>query len=518
VTENIERVLKSITRGEEEHLASRMAGKLGMGYINLTYYPILPDALRLIPEAIARQYHLVAYLKVDQVIRVATSRPAGTDLAKALTILKDTSNLTPQLYLASESSIRYALKLYAKLPSLAHAESEVVVGEESQKNWQAEIQNLHDLKQKIGAVPTTELLDLIFTGAIQTASSDIHLEPTPDGLRIRYRIDGVLQEVAMLDSQAYKALRSRIKYLARLKLDVKQTPQDGRFSAKASGQPIDVRVSLIPGPQGEYIVLRLLLHNQGLLRLDQLGIRPDALAAIRTAIKKPHGIIFNTGPTGSGKTTTLYAILAELNQPGVKIVTLEDPIEYKISGIDQSQVESEQGYTFAKGLRSILRQDPDIILVGEIRDTETASTAIHAALTGHLVLTTLHTNSAAATLPRLIDMGVPPFLLAGSINLIIGQRLVRRVCSTCRGTATDPEKPGAVCPKCSGTGYRGRIAIIEVLVPDETINRLIVAKAPLADFEAAAVKSGMLTMQQDGLMKVSQGLTTNEEIDRVTDE
>ena len=518
MAQDLGRMLKSITRSEEEHLASQLAGKLGMGYINLTYYPILPETLRLIPQAVAESFHLVAYLRIDKVVRLATSRPAHPDLAKALAILKDKSGLEPQLLLASESSICDAIKLYATLPSMAQSDEEVTVSQEGEQGWQTKIQNLADLKKKIGTVPTTNLLDLIFAGAIQTGSSDIHLEPTPNGLRIRYRIDGVLQDITLLPKEAYKALQSRIKYLARLKLDIRQTPQDGRFSAQAMSQPLDVRVSLIPGPLGEYIVMRLLLHNQALLSLEQLGIRPNALAAIRTAIRKPHGIIFNTGPTGSGKTTTLYAILAELNQPGVKIVTLEDPIEYKISGIDQSQVEPEQGYTFATGLRSVLRQDPDIILVGEIRDAETASTAVHAALTGHLVLTTLHTNSAAATLPRLIDMGVPPFLLAGSINLIIAQRLVRKICANCQGTGVDPKSAGQICPSCSGTRYKGRMAIIEVLVPDAKINQLIATKASLTEFEAAARTGGMITMKADGLAKVAQGLTTQEEVDRVTEE
>lgn len=518
MAQNVEKVLKFLNREEEEQRTAAAAAQLGINYINLVSYPVLPDILRLLPRELAEANHLIAYLKVGDILRLATSRPANTELPKILSIIKDATNLKPEIVLASESSIRYGLKLYDTLVADGATQEKVTVTETQAKSWEAEFKNLSDLKEKIGRVPATELLDAIFAGAISTKSSDIHIEPTEEGMRIRYRIDGVLQEIVTLPATAYKAVRSRIKYLAKLKLDVTAIPQDGRFSAEALGQAMDVRVSLIPGPLGEFVVMRLLLHEKALLSLDKLGIRPDALAAIQRAIKLPHGIIFNTGPTGSGKTTTLYAILAELNKPGVKIITLEDPIEYKIPGINQSQVEAEQGYDFASGLRSILRQDPDIILVGEVRDGETAGTAIQAAMTGHLVLTTLHTNSAAAALPRLIDMGVPPFLLAGTVNLIIGQRLVRRICPTCKGTGQDPQTPTAVCPTCSGTKYSGRMSIIEVLVPNDAINKLITERAPVAAFEAAARESGMITMEQDGMEKVAQGLTTAEEIARVTQE
>lgn len=516
MAQSVEKMLKFISREEEEARTQAVASQLGLQYVNLISYPILPDILRIIPKDVAQQHHLVAYLKVEGQLRVATSRPANEQLPQLLGQLKARTQYDLQLVICSESSIRYVLKLYDTLPAVGATEEKVAVTNQEVSAWENQIQGLTDLKQKITEVPTTKLLDVIFAGAIQTTSSDIHLEPTEAGMRIRYRIDGVLQEITTLPAVAYKSVRSRIKYLARLKLDVTDTPQDGRFAAEAAGKDLDVRVSLIPGPSGEYIVMRLLLHDKALLSLKELGLRPDALALIEDAVHKPHGIILNTGPTGSGKTTTLYSILNELNKPGVKIVTLEDPIEYKIPGINQSQVEPEKGYDFADGLRSILRQDPDIILVGEVRDQETASTAVHAALTGHLVLTTLHTNSAAATLPRLIDMGVPPFLLAGAVNLIIAQRLVRRLCTTCHGTGKDAA--GAICTTCAGTMYKGRIALIEVLVPNEAINQLIAQKAPVAEFEAAAREGGMITMEQDGLTKVEQGLTTREEVARVTRE
>ncbi|MBI4175430.1 type II/IV secretion system protein [Candidatus Berkelbacteria bacterium] len=517
-TASVEKVLKVISREEEERRTQAIAAQLGVGYINLVSYPILPDMLRLIPREVAAQYHVVAYLKVDKVLRVATSRPNEPKLAEVLSLLQEHTKLEPQLLVCSESSIRYILKLYDNLPAIGPTEEKVIVSEQETNAWEDQIQGLLDLKERISTVPTTKLLDVVFAGAIKTTASDIHLEPTEHNLRIRYRIDGVLQDITQLPLTAYKAIRSRIKYLAQLRLDVSTTPQDGRFAVKAAGKDIDIRVSLIPGPNGEFIVMRLLLHDTALLALDELSIRPEALAMIREAIKKPHGIIFNTGPTGSGKTTTLYAILNELNKPGVKIITLEDPIEYKIAGINQSQVEIEKGYDFATGLRAVVRQDPDILLVGEIRDAETANTAIHAALTGHLVLTTLHTNSAAAALPRLIDMGVPPYLLAGSVNLIIGQRLVRKICRVCQGTGAEAAATGKPCLTCSGTHYKGRVAIIETLVPNDELNKLIAQKAPVSQFEEAARASGMVTMEQDGMLKVKQGLTTREEVARVTQE
>lgn len=515
MTLKVEDIVKSITREEEEKRTETTAKQLGLPYVNLVSYPINLDVLTQIPFDIAQKYHIIAYLKIENKLRVATSHRTEPNLPKVLETIKSATTLEPELLFCSESSIRYALKLYDTLPEVGETKEKVEVTEAKAAGWEAEIKSLVDLKQKIGTVAATKLLDVIFAGAIKTNASDIHLEPTEDGLRVRYRIDGVLQDITVLPNEGYKTLRSRIKYLAKLKLDVTNLPQDGRFSSNAIGQDMDVRVSLIPGPSGEFIVMRLLLHDKTLLNLDDLGLRPDALKIIREAIRKPHGIIFNTGPTGSGKTTTLYAVLSELNQAGVKIITLEDPIEYKIPGIDQTQVEPEHGYDFASGLRSILRQDPDIILVGEVRDAETANTAIHAALTGHLVLTTLHTNSAAAALPRLIDMGVPPFLLAGSVNLIIGQRLVRRICSDCQGTGKN-RTTASICEKCGGTGFKGRIAIIETLVPDKQINELVAQKAPVVAFEQAARTSGMVTMEQDGITKVEQGLTTREEVARVT--
>lgn len=491
-----------------------------MPYINLVGYTIPFNVLIIIPEEQAKTNRLVAYNKVGNSVRVATDQPENPNLKNLFQVIKDSTGLDAVLSLCSKSSIDYALKMYAVLPAEeAKTKEKVIVGEAEKAAFEAEIKTLADLKEKIKQIPATRLLDVIFAGAVKGGASDIHLEPQETNLRIRYRIDGVLQDVVQLPADAFKALRSRIKYLAKLKLDITDRPQDGRFDAEAAGEKIDIRVSTIPGAYGELIAMRLLLHEKKFLNLGDLGFRPEAIKIIEDAVKKTNGIIFNTGPTGSGKTTTLYAILGKLNKPGIKIMTLEDPIEYRIVGVDQSQVEPEKGYDFANGLRSVLRQDPDIIMVGEIRDSETGGTAIQAAITGHLVLTTLHTSSAAAALPRLIDMGVPPYLLAGAVNLIIAQRLVRKICPTCKGAGFIIENnEKKTCPTCSGFKFKGRIGIIETLIPNKEIENLIIRKATISEFEEAAKKSGMKTMLRDGLEKVKAGLTTEEEVRRVVSE
>ena len=369
------------------------------------------------------------------------------------------------------------------------------------------IAGFSDLKQKIQTYPLTQLVDLIFAGAVSVAASDIHLEPEENNARLRFRVDGVLQDIAVLPKQNYLNLRDRIKFLAKLKTNITDTPQDGRFEQMINGQKVDFRVSSIPTNFGEAIEMRLLIQTASTLKLEQLGFSPEDLKKIQTAVIKPNGMILNTGPTGSGKTTTLYSILSVLNQPGRKIVTLEDPIEYELPGINQSQIEPESNYDFVAGLRSVLWQDPDVIMIGEIRDIETAKTALSAAVTGHLVLTTLHTNDATSALPRLLDMGIEPYLLSGSINLIIAQRLVRKIHRECAGKG---------CEICNHTGYKGRTVIAETLTISEKIEALISRKASLSEFREAAKAEGMKTMYDDGLAKVAAGITTKDEVERVT--
>jgi general secretion pathway protein E len=411
--------------------------------------------------------------------------------------------------------LKYAFSLYNKVVPKTSSAVQVKVTGAQKETFATGIQGVADLQSKLAQVSTTELLDTLFAGALSLSASDIHLEPGEVKLKARYRIDGVLQDVVELPMSVHKSLASRIKFLAKLKLDVTTLPQDGRFEvtttsnvAGAEEAPLDIRVATLPTPFGEAVEMRILAQRGEFLSLESLGFSEEILTKIKNAITKPHGLILNTGPTGSGKTTTLYAILQQLNQPGRKIISIEDPVEYRIPGIDQSQILPEKGYTYAAALKASLRHDPDIIMVGEIRDPETATTALQASLTGHLVLTTLHTNSAAGAIPRLINMGIEPFLLAGAINLIIAQRLVRRVNPTCG--------PGSV--KEGGTCYKGRLPIAEGLVPTAEFNDLIARKASVAEFEEMAKKTGMKTMLQDGQEKVAKGLTTIDEVLRVTKE
>lgn len=494
-------------REEEEGYAKTIAQKANLGYVNLVGYPILYDILKMIPKEISQKYMLVAYLKTQDALKLATPNPQDESLKKILEEVKKNTGLSITLMVCSRESFNYAYHLYDEQKKHAKTADRVEVTGAEKQNFSSQIKNLADLKEKISQVPATEVIEIIFAGAVQAQASDIHLEPEEKSLRVRYRIDGVLQDIISLPKEVEHVINSRIKYLAKLKLDIKDRPQDGRFDVTAAGTSIDIRVSVLPSAYGETIVMRLLPKDKNFLTLEELGFRPEYIEIIKKQIVRPNGIIFNTGPTGSGKTTTNYAILEQINKPDVKIVTLEDPIEYKIEGIDQSQVEEEKGYTFSSGLRSILRQDPDIIMVGEVRDEETATIAMQAAMTGHLVLTTLHTNDAAGAIPRLLDMGVKPYLLGGSINLIIAQRLVRKIHDVCKGKG---------CEECNGTGYKGRVAIAELLIPNKKIEQLIIRNATLAEFEQAAIESGMMSMYKDGMDKVKQGITTKEEVLRVT--
>jgi len=377
----------------------------------------------------------------------------------------------------------------------------------------------------------------------------VHFEPRETEFVTRYRVDGVLQDVVILPLPQYKSLLSRIKFMAKLRMDITDKPQDGSFSFLGpEGEKVDFRVSIMPSAYGESVVLRLLGQERSILKLEDLGFRRDAQVSIREAISKPHGMILTSGPTGSGKSSTLYAILLELKKPGVKIITLEDPVEFKIEGIEQSQVQPDKGYDFGEGLKASMRQDPDILMVGEIRDLETAETAVQAALTGHLLLSTIHANSAPAVYARLLEIGVRPFLLSGSINLIMAQRLVRKICPYCKEKYTpqpeiwknvqavmapvksrlngqiakildDPSPElihGVGCPRCNQTGYLGRQVVVEILIPNDIIENLIAKSATISEFEREAARMGMITMEQDGLSKALVGTTTVEEVWRVT--
>ncbi|OGN06460.1 MAG: hypothetical protein A2669_01645 [Candidatus Yanofskybacteria bacterium RIFCSPHIGHO2_01_FULL_48_25b] len=416
------------------------------------------------------------------------------------------------------------------------------INEEDLAKLEAQINSISDLQKQVGSVSVTKLLEILLAGALKIGASDIHFEPTRENTRLRYRLDGVLDDITAIDKNSYEKVVNRIKVLSRLKLNVDRSPQDGRFTIREGKADIEVRVSVLPSEFGETIVMRLLDPRTIHGKLEDLGMRPDFLELVKEHLKKPTGAIFTTGPTGSGKTTTLYAFVRYLNSPEEKIITIEDPIEYRIEGISQTQVDPSAGYAFADGLRSIVRQDPDIILVGEIRDTETAEIALNAALTGHLVLSTLHTNDAAGTIPRLIDLKVQPQIIAPAIRMAMAQRLVRRLCENCRvkRTAGSDEiqkikselEPVAAkfnlknlenpeiyepkgCEKCSGKGYKGRTGVYEAFQITPEMEKLIMSNPPLSAVSELAVQQGMITMKQDAYLKLLDGVTDFEEIERI---
>lgn len=415
-----------------------------------------------------------------------------------------------------------------------------------------------EIKKKAGSIPglkseiekavgekITQVIEVLLGGSLNLGASDVHIEPEKEGAKIRLRLDGLLQDAAAINRESYESLVSRVKLLSGLKLNISDRPQDGRFSIVIDESMIEVRASSLPAENGEAIVLRI-LNPKSLIKMSDLGLRKDLLAALEREIKKPHGMIIVTGPTGSGKTTTLYAFLNEIQKPEIKIITIEDPIEYHLKGISQTQVQPERGYNFATGLKSIVRQDPDVILVGEVRDLETADIALQAALTGHLVLSTLHTNDAAGTIARLTSLSAKVSNIAPAINAIIAQRLVRKICARCgkmeKASVEDFEKikkglqklPKTVkipkltaslkipktkgCENCNFMGYRGRIGIYELFSVDDDMEKFILTNPSTADLKSEAIKKGMVTMQQDGLIKVLEGLTTLEELERITGE
>jgi len=425
---------------------------------------------------------------------------------------------------------------------------EVKISEYIIRDIQKKIKNIADFKTKIESSLTknvTELLEIILAGSIILDSSDIHIEPEEEKAKFRIRIDGILQDVTIFDLKIYKNLVSRIKLLSGLKINVTDRPQDGRFSILMAETPIEIRGSSLPAEYGEAVVLRI-LNPKSLIDIEVLGLRDDLLEIFKKEIKKPNGMIIVTGPTGSGKTTTLYAFLKKINNPEIKIITIEDPIEYHLKGISQTQVDPQRGYDFANGLRALMRQDPDVVLVGEIRDLETANIALQASLTGHLVLSTLHTNDAAGTIARLQALGENPINIAPAINMAIAQRLVRKVCKKClefkKVSPTDlikikkalkglpkevkvpkltnetkiPQAKG--CKDCNFTGYRGRVGIYEAFLVDDEIEKFILTSPSIVDLRELAAKKGMVPMRQDGFIKVLNGITTIEEVERTTTE
>ncbi len=535
----------------KEQLIKLEAYILGIPFVSLEKETIPKDILQIIPEPIARRHNIIAFRQKNKDLEVAMLDPE--DL-QTIEFIKKKSDLKILPRLTNPASIKNALKQYQK--SL-EAEFGDLIKKQGDKlkivTDQTKEQSKEDLEKTAEQVPIIKIVDTLLKHAILQQVSDIHIEPMEKEVIVRYRLDGILHDAMTLPKKINSGVVARIKVLANLKLDEHRLPQDGRFKIETEDYKISFRVSILPVYDGEKIVMRLLPEDTKGLTLEKLGLRSEALERVHQAIKRPNGMILVTGPTGSGKTTTLYTAMDILNEPGVNIATVEDPIEYRMPRINQTQVKAQIGLTFASGLRSLVRQDPDIIMVGEIRDNETASLAINAALTGHLVLSTLHTNSAAGTFPRLIDMDTEPFLISSTVNVILAQRLVRKIYPDTKKKykLTAPEikslkqeldldrilevlkkekiikpkdtwhtiefyRPGKSeeCPD----GYKGRIGIYEVLKINEAIKQLIIKEATSDQIQEQARKDGMMTMLEDGFIKAAQGITSIEEILRVTKE
>ncbi len=539
-----------LKKHEEEELAKALSQKYGIGYLDLTLQPVNIDALRIIKEEDARAGEIAVFNEIDKRIDVGVLSPNNPKTQEAVEVLKG-KGFTPTLFMVSHQSLNKVWDMYKEMSYSFETKSGALdISNEQIVELLGRATSLKDITVLIQEVlsakkgyRTSRMLEIILAGALATKASDVHLEPEEEYVRLRYRLDGVLQDVLNFDLETYKLLVSRVKLISNLKLNVTSS-QDGRFSIKLPEGDIEIRTSLLPGAYFESIVLRILNPHSISVPLENLGIHPHLLDILKKEIAKPNGMILTTGPTGSGKTTTLYAFLKKLSTPEIKIITIENPIEYHLPGIVQTQTNADSGYTFAEGLRSALRQDPDVIMVGEIRDSETAEIAINSALTGHLVFSTLHTNNAAGTFPRLIDLGVNPKILSSAINISIAQRLVRKLCSVCRKEIelTDEQKKlvqqvidGAPnkeffkdvsrekafvsvgCDACNHTGYQGRLGIYEGILMDNNIEKAVRENPSEREIFDAARGQGILSMTEDGILKVLQGTTSFEELSRVVD-
>jgi len=534
----IDQYLLQFTSIKREEILKTKAKILNVPFIDIASAAIYPQALTMIPEAVSRRFTIIPYNydQKNETLYLASTNPGDTTIVN---FIEKKTNKRTIFALAFESEIIKAIDIsYSRglSPEIHQALEEVFSMEKKQQ--------VTSTTTTITEAPIAKIVDTILEFALKSRTSDIHIEPSETQTRVRYRIDGILQAKLILPKTIHDSLVSRIKILSQLKIDEKRIPQDGRFEFSLGNETVDLRVSTLPTVNGEKVVMRLLKKSGGLPSLTELGLRGPQFKDLQEAITKPYGIILVTGPTGSGKTTTLYSILTNLNKPSVNIVTLEDPVEYQIAGLNQVQINPQAGLTFANGLRSFLRQDPNIILVGEIRDKETTQLAIQAALTGHLVFSTLHTNDSATTIPRLIDLGGEPFLIASVLNASVAQRIARRVCEHCKTTYEPPKAlqdsiiavlgdllpdkyrnnqtpiqlfKGTGCVECNYTGYRGRVAIFEVLKISSQINRMILKQASAREIVEQSKKEGMIIMKQDGYLKALEGITTIEEILRIAE-
>jgi len=535
--EPLGQILKQLGHITEEDLSIARAAQCGMGLVELGKLDIAAEIVATMGAQMARTCQVMPF-DLNQERNELSVALKDPDNFRATDDLKTLLGFNIKAFLCTPKELETALDRY--YPEGEQESITNIIGELSEDEDLAKFQgrgdsiDLADIKEMIESNPVKKLLNLVLLQAIKDKASDIHFEPFEDEFKMRYRIDGVLYEMVPPPRYVALAISSRIKVMANLDIAERRLPQDGRIELQLRGMPIDLRVSVLPTMAGESVVLRVLDRSNVQLSLEKIGMRDDDLATFRQLMHKPNGIVINTGPTGSGKTTTLYAALSELNEPDVKILTAEDPVEYDIDGLVQVQVRPDVGLTFARSLRSFLRQDPDIILVGEIRDLETAQISVQASLTGHLVFTTLHTNDAPSAIARLLDLGLEPFLITATLEAIVAQRLVRRICTNCKAEykpteeqlmelALRPEEVGdraffygKGCDYCNNTGYRGRLGIYEIMALDDTLRELIMRRASTAVLRRESIKRGMRTLREAGLMAIYEGITSLDEVVKET--
>ncbi len=532
-----EAVLKGMHIVSDEQIAQARAKLLGIPYISLSSISFSPQALNFLSQAVVERFNLIpfAFDEKTNTLSIAMANPVDLD---AISFITQKTGLNIKSFAANPKEIGDAIGQQYRQELVGEVGKAI---QETEAYTKKRVVDSKQLSQIIKEAPIAKIVSTILDYAVTSRASDVHIEPQDDRLRVRYRIDGILYDKLSLPRNVQDSLISRIKILSEMKIDEHRVPQDGRFTFTVGNEEVDLRISTVPTVSGEKIVMRLLRKTGGIPSLPELGLTGTSLKSLELAILRPHGIIIVCGPTGSGKTTTLYSVLSKLNTPKVNIMSLEDPVEYQLPGVNQVQINPAAGLTFASGLRAFLRQDPNIILVGEIRDRETTDLAIQAALTGHLVFSTLHTSNASGALPRLLDLSAEGFLLSSTLNAIVGQRIVRKICTYCKMQFKPPKQivdeikgilgniytkqddetvlyKGQGCQDCSMTGYSGRIGIFEVLTVSDKISRLILEHADSTNIEKEAILEGMVTLKQDGYLKVLHGLTTIEEVLRVAQE
>ncbi len=533
----VDKLIHTLQIVPEERYYEALAKMLNVPFTSVATLPFSPEALGFIPKSVAERFNLIPFA-FDKEAKILSIVMANVNDVEAMEFVKQKTGASIKAFQGIPTEVTQAVQSQYSFGLVGEVKAAL---KESEKINKVKTFDIQSISEVIKEAPIAKIVSTILEYAVKSRASDIHLEPQEDRVRIRYRIDGILYERLSLPLGVSEAVISRVKILSGLKIDEHRTPQDGRFNFKVAEEEVDLRVSSLPTAYGEKIVMRLLRKSGGVPTLTDLGINGPSLRALETAMLRPHGIILVCGPTGSGKTTTLYAVLSKLNTTRVNILTLEDPVEYQIPGANQVQINDDVGLTFATGLRAFLRQDPNIILVGEIRDKETTELAIQASLTGHLVFSTLHTDSAAGALPRLIDMGAETFLLASTINATMGQRIARKICTHCKVDYTPPAEileeirkvlgnlmpkattsiklyKGAGCEVCGQSGFLGRVGIYEVMSITDGIAKLILERSDSSTIENQARKEGMITMKQDGYLKVLSGVTTIDEILRVAQE